>query len=200
MKYQVILADPPWRSLWGSTGQRGGHFAPETHYETMATEDICNLPVKGLADKNCALALWATGPCFPDALAVLAAWGFAWKTILHVWVKTNPLSGTIVTGPGSYTRSSCEYLLLGMRGHVRRVSSKVVIPQTRLLPRKRHSEKPAEFRESLVTLFGNVPRIELFARQAAHGWHLFGNELQPDIDWAIQSRRQPPVSLFEDAL
>lgn len=195
MKYQLILADPAWPYAWAK-GERGGHFAPEKHYETMAVEDICKLPVNQLAHKNCALALWATGPCMPDALTVMRAWGFVWKTVLHVWVKTNPRSRTVVTGPGSFTRSSCEYLVLGMRGHLRGISK--VIPQTMLLPRGRHSEKPKEFRDSLVKLFGEVPRIELFARQAAPGWHAWGSDLQPDIDWEIQTRRQPPASLFED--
>lgn len=72
-KYGIIYADPPWAYAWGK-GKEGGRFAPEKHYKTMSTEDICKLPIKQIADKNCALFLWATMPCLPDAIRVIKEW------------------------------------------------------------------------------------------------------------------------------
>lgn len=178
-RYSIIYADPPWAYLWG-TGKDGGHFAPEKHYPTMTTEEICALNVRPLRAANCALALWATGPCLPDAFRVLESWGFKYKTVLFVWVKTNPASGTVVCGPGSYTRSACEYVLLGMRGHIKRQGTSPV-SQVVSAPRGRHSAKPPIVRDHLVRLFGDLPRLELFARERVAGWDAFGNELDASI-------------------
>lgn len=179
-KYSIIYADPPWAYLWG-TGVEGGNFSPEKHYQTMATSEICELPVKELREKNCVLALWATGPCLPDALQVLNAWGFKYKTVLFTWIKQNPKSLTTVCGAGSYTRSACEYVLLGMRGHIKRIST-IAISQVIQSPRLGHSIKPPIVRDHLVSLFGDLPRIELFARNRTQGWDVFGNEVEGSID------------------
>jgi N6-adenosine-specific RNA methylase IME4 len=72
VKYQIIYADPPWKYIW-EEGKDGGHFAPEKHYETMTTEEICSLNIKQIRDKNCALFLWATMPALPDAFKVIEA-------------------------------------------------------------------------------------------------------------------------------
>lgn len=178
-RYSIIYADPPWAYLWG-TGKDGGNFAPEKHYPTMSTDEICAMNVKSLRNTNCVLALWATAPCLPDAFRVLDAWGFKYKTVLFVWVKLNPKSGTIVCGPGSYTRSACEYLLLGMRGHIKRLSTEP-ISQVLLEPRTRHSAKPDMVRRHLVSIFGDLPRLELFARTTTAGWDVFGNEVESTI-------------------
>ena len=174
-KFRTICADPPWSYLWG-TGKDGGNFAPEKHYATMTTDEICALPVRALRDKNCVLALWATGPCLPDAFRVMDAWGFKYKTMLFVWVKQNPKAGTIVCGPGSYTRSACEYVLLGMRGHVKRAST-TPISQVILAPRLGHSRKPEAVQDALERLFPDGPRLELFARRPRENWTVWGNEV-----------------------
>jgi N6-adenosine-specific RNA methylase IME4 len=180
MKYSIIYADPPWKYLWGE-GKEGGHFAPEKHYPTLSVDELCEFDVKAISNKNSVLALWATSPCLPDAIKVMNSWGFKYKTVLFVWIKQNPRSLTVVTGPGSYTRSAAEYILLGMRGHIKRISTEV-IPQVVFAPRGRHSEKPGVFRDYLISLFGDLPRVELFARYAAPGWDVFGNEVQNSID------------------
>ena len=178
-KYSIIYADPAWKYLWG-TGKDGGNFSPEKHYPTMTTEEICALPVKQIREKNCVLALWSTSPCLPDAFKVMDAWGFKYKTVLFTWIKQNPKALTIVTGPGSYTRSACEYVLLGMRGHIKRISTDA-ISQVILSPRTGHSKKPPVVREHLVSLFGDISRIELFAREKVNGWNAWGNEIESDI-------------------
>ena len=114
------------------------------------------------------------------ALEVMKAWGFNYKTILHNWVKIRK-DGKPIMGMGSYTRSGSELLILGMRGHIKRVSTKVVIPQVLMQSRREHSQKPDIVRENLIALFGDLPRIELFARQKTEGWDSWGNEVESDI-------------------
>ena len=169
-KYSIIYADPPWSYLWG----KGGKFAPERHYPTMTTDEICSLNVKSLAEKNCVLLMWATMPCLPDAIRTIKAWGFKYKTCAFVWIKTKK-DGQPLAGMGSYTKSNAEICLLAMRGHIK--SADKTVRQIVMEPRGKHSEKPAEVRERIVKLFGDLPRIELFARQKIDGWDCWGNEV-----------------------
>ena len=176
MQYSVIYADPPWSYRdKAQAGDRGVVFK----YGVMDLASIIALPVPALAADNCALFMWATFPQLPDCLEVVRKWGFTYKTAAFTWVKTNAKSGTHFIGMGSYTRSNAEVCLLGLRGRLERKSGGVrSIVQT---PRARHSEKPAEVRDRIVQLFGDVPRIELFARQRAPGWDAWGNEVETDV-------------------
>jgi site-specific DNA-methyltransferase (adenine-specific) len=170
MKFSVIYADPPWKYLWGE-GKDGGHFAPEKHYATMTTQEICALNIKALREKNCALFLWATMPVLPDAFSVMEAWGFKYKTCAFAWVKTKK-DGMPLNGMGSYTKSNIEICLLGMRGHIKAADR--TVPQILMHERLGHSVKPPEIRSRIEKLFGNVLRIELFARQKVAGWESAG--------------------------
>ena len=170
MKYQIIYADPPWKYLWGG-GKDGGHFAPEKHYQTMSVEEICALNVRAIRAPNCALFLWATMPALPEAFKVMDAWGFKYKTCAFSWVKTRA-DGEPLRGMGSYTKSNVELCLLGMRGHIKAADK--TVPQVVMYPRLGHSVKPPVVRERIVQLFGDLPRIELFARQQAAGWDAAG--------------------------
>jgi N6-adenosine-specific RNA methylase IME4 len=172
-KYQIIYADPPWAYLWGK-GKTGGNFAPEKHYQTMEIDEICALDVKRLRDKNCALFLWTTMPCLPNAFQVMDAWGFKYKTCAFTWIKTRK-DGEPLRGMGSYTKSNAELCLLGMRGHIKSVDK--TVPQILMHPRLGHSVKPPLVRDRIVQLFGDISRIELFARQTVAGWDCFGNEI-----------------------
>ena len=172
MKYQIVYADPPWGYLWGK-GKDGGNFAPEKHYQTMTTDEICSLDVKRLRDKNCALFLWATMPTLPDAIRVMSAWGFKYKTCAFTWVKIRK-DGKPLHGMGSYTRANAELCLLGMRGHIKSVDK--TVPQILMHPRMGHSVKPPVIRDRIVQLFGDLPRIELFARNKVDGWDATGLE------------------------
>lgn len=172
-KYNIIYADPPWAYLWGK-GKDGGHFAPEKHYQTMTTEEICALPIKNLREKNCALFLWATMPALPEAFKVMSAWGFKYKTCAFSWVKIKN-DGQPLRGMGSYTKSNIEVCLLGMRGHIKAIDK--TVPQIVMCPRMGHSIKPPIVRNRIVQLFGDLPRIELFARQKIGGWEALGQEI-----------------------
>jgi len=117
------------------------------------------------------LFLWATMPALPDGIKVLEAWGFKYKTCAFSWVKTKK-DGTPLAGMGSYTKSNIEVCLLGMRGHIKAVDK--TIPQVVMHERLGHSVKPPVVRERIERLFGNISRIELFARQKVEGWDAIG--------------------------
>lgn len=169
--YQVIYADPPWDyqqcRLSGSA---------KKHYPTMRIEELCELPVADIADRDCALFLWATFPQLPEALRLIKAWGFVYKTVAFVWLKQNRKALTWFYGLGFWTRSNAEICLLATKGHPKRQSAG--IHQLVISPVERHSKKPDEVREKIVELMGDVPRIELFARQQTPGWDVWGNEVE----------------------
>jgi len=176
-KYQIILADPPWAyRVWNKKGL--GRTA-ENHYPTMKLPDICALPVAEIADKDCALFLWATYPNLPHAFEVIKAWGFVYKTVAFTWVKRCKRSNDWFTGLGHWTRANAEICLLATKGSPRRISRSVrQIIDTSI---EQHSKKPGEARSRIVQLLGDIPRIELFAREAIPGWDVFGNEVESDI-------------------
>jgi site-specific DNA-methyltransferase (adenine-specific) len=140
----------------------------------MSTEDICNLNIKSLCDKNCVLLLWATMPCLQSALKVLEAWGFKYKTVAFTWIKMGK-NGLPIPGMGSYTKANAELCLLGMRGHIKAVDK--TVRQVLLHERLGHSIKPPIIRDKIIQLFGDLPRIELFSRQKVEGWDSVGNEI-----------------------
>lgn len=131
---------------------------------------------------GCALFMWATFPTIPDALRVMRAWGFEYKTAAFVWVKKNRKSCTPFWGMGAYTRANAEVCLLGITPDFKakeQIKSHAV-HQIVEEPIQAHSVKPDEVRKRIVTLMGDVPRIELFARQRATGWDAWGDELPPE--------------------
>ena len=166
-KYSIIYADPAWNydidkgNLQGST---------KNHYETMTIEEIKNLPVNEIADDNCYLFLWTTSPTLKQALEVIDAWGFTYKTVAFVWEKSN-FNGM---GLGHYTRTSTEFVLLGKKGTLKRKSAKV--KQNYKSYSKHHSEKPNEIRNRIIQLLGDLTKIELFARTKIHGWDVWGDD------------------------
>lgn len=176
-KYGVIYADPPWHYKVDSRKDKGR--TAESHYPTMATEDIIALPVADLADKNCALFLWVTFPCLLEGFKVLKAWGFEYKTVAFVWVKQNRKADTLFWGMGYWTRSNAEICLLGTKGRPKRVNAgvhQIVISHV-----EGHSKKPQEVQERITRLMGDVPKIELFARNKAEGFDVWGNEVESNI-------------------
>ncbi len=173
-KYNVILADPPWSfRAWSSKGM--GRSA-EQHYPTMRLEDIKALPVSDLAAGDCVLFLWATFPMLKEALEVIDTWGFTYKTVAFTWVKENRKSPGLFWGLGYWTRANAEVCLLATRGSPKRQSA--AVHQVILSPVEWHSKKPDEVQERIVTLMGDVSRVELFARQETPGWDVWGNEVE----------------------
>lgn len=170
-KYQIIYADPPWHYLFGKTSSR----YVDRKYNCMSKEEICSLPVTGIADDNSVLLLWITLPKLDWAFDIINAWGFTFKTNAFTWIKTNKKNSSLFWGMGYYTRSNAELCLLATRGQpLARMSHS--IHSVVLSPIEEHSKKPAIIRGKIVELFGDIPRIELFARQQADGWDAWGNE------------------------
>lgn len=151
----------------------------------MGIDEIRALPVAELAEKDCALFLWVTVPCLLEGLSVLQAWGFQYKTIAFVWIKQNKKVDSLFWGMGYWTRSNAEFCILATRGSPKRQSAGV--HQVIVSHIEEHSKKPQEARERIVQLMGDVPRIELFARQKTPGWDVWGNEVESDIE--MESRK-----------
>lgn len=181
--YNIILADPPW-----SYSDKGCNGAAAKHYSTMSLKDIKELPISKIAAKDAVLFLWVTNPLLPEALEVMSAWGFKYKTKAFEWVKSRGAKEFF--GMGRWTRGNTESCLLGVRGKIRPISGSVRQlvwdegPETMTIaaPVMRHSAKPPEVRQRIVDLMGDLPRIELFAREKTPGWAVFGNQVEDSVD------------------
>ncbi len=178
-RFQIVLADPPWR--YGDSGVRGG---VDHHYPTMSLAQIIDLPVSKLAADNAALFLWTTWPFMAEALQVIWEWGFSYKTCAFTWVKTTG-QGKDAMGLGHWTRGNTEPCLLATRGKPKRLDAGVrqvlldetFSEETLFAQRGKHSAKPPETRDRIVRLLGDVPRLEMFARERSPGWTTWGNEV-----------------------
>lgn len=171
-KYRVIYADPPWLERGGGQIKRGA----DRHYPLMSTKDIIALNIPAIAADNCHLYLWVTNNFLPDGLAVMKAWGFEYKTTI-TWAKDK-------IGLGQYFRGQTEHCLFGTKGHLPYKVVDGVRQQGRTLltaPRTIHSRKPQEMR-AMIEKVSYAPRIEIFAREVAPGWHVWGNQVGSDIN------------------
>ena len=173
-KFNILYADPPWK--YERNKVQG---AAENHYPTMSIEQLCALDVEKITDENCALFLWSTFPFLPEALRLIKAWGFTYKTTAFVWLKQNRKNRDWFFGLGFWTRGNAEICLLATKGKPQRKSAKV--SQLIISPIDKHSKKPDIVWEKIVKLMGDLPRIELFARQTTPGWEVFGNEVKSSI-------------------
>lgn len=167
-KYNIIYADPPWR-YWES-----GNKNQALHYTTMTIDEICGLPVKNIADDNCVLFVWVTYPILHEAFRVIESWGFKYSTCAFVWVKKNKNKDTPFFGNGAWTRANSELCLLATKGSVMRLDAS--ISQVVESPIEEHSKKPDVVRDLITRLVGELPRVELFCRNPADGWDVWGNE------------------------
>jgi N6-adenosine-specific RNA methylase IME4 len=171
-RYGVILADPPWRfEPWSR--ETGMDRSADNHYPTSPLAAIKALGVASIAASDCVLFLWATVPMLPQALEVLVAWGFGYKSSF-VWVKDR-------AGTGYWSRNRHEFLLVGARGDVPAPAMGTQWPSVIEAPIGRHSEKPAAVYELIESYFPTLPKIELHARgRFRAGWDVWGNEA-PDL-------------------
>ena len=174
-QYGVIYADPEWRfEPWSR--KTGLDRSAENHYPTSVTEVIAERPVEMIAAKTCVLFLWATAPMLPEALEVLIAWGFDYKTHL-VWRKQRSGRGR---GTGYWVTGEHELLLIGTRGQVPAPAT-AMAPSVIEAPVGKHSEKPELFAELIEKQFPNLPKIELNRRGPARsGWDAWGTEAADD--------------------
>jgi len=191
-KYQIIYADPPWSyKVWSNKGM--GRSA-EHHYPTMNKKDIQNLPIQNICADDCVLFLWVTAPCLLEGIELIKAWGFEYKTIGFIWVKRNKKADSWFWGMGYWTRANSELCLIATKGKPKRIDAGVhQVLDDRVM---RHSEKPNSARERIVKLMGDIPRIELFARQKTEGWDVWGNEVKSDIE--LKEKEEPKFYYGED--
>lgn len=185
-KYKIIYADPPW----SYNDKMSGHsFSLDHEYQTQGKEWIKNLNVRGIADKNCVLFIWAVSPLLPEALEVIESWGFKYKTVAFCWSKRTK-SNLPVHNLGRWTMGNVELCLLATKGKPKRVVKNV--KQLVVELRQNHSKKPDQVRERIVEVMGDLLRIELFARNRGcknlfgenelDGWDAWGNEVDSDIE------------------
>ncbi|MBL4951094.1 DNA methyltransferase [Neobacillus sp. YIM B02564] len=176
-KFNIIYADPPWQfsSKAYQDGGRDMLKLEETQYNTMTIKDIKSLPVKEIADEDCACFMWVTDSHLKEGIEVLESWGFKYKTIAFVWLKKYD-SGDTCYNFAPWTLKSHEICLLGIKGRMTKHNVKNNVKGFVEAVRGRHSEKPQEIRRRIEELFGDIPRIELFAREYNKGWYVWGNE------------------------
>ena len=189
--YGAIVADPPWQFRNKKTG--GSHTSGASQkYPTLSTAAIAALPVRDIAARNAILFLWSTSPMLPDALEVMAGWGFGYRGSI-VWLKTTR-AGAPFNGLGYHFRNRAEYLLFGIRGKVPALHCQM--PNVIAAPVGRHSAKPDEAWQLIETAIDGredlAPRLEMFARHPRPGWAPWGNQCEdaialPVLEGAIAS-------------
>jgi len=180
-KYKIIYADPPWSYYNDKTAKpdcttvKGMRRPP---YSVMGSEDIMKLPIENIADSDCILFIWTTDYHLERCIRVINSWGFNYKTIGFAWQKLNK-KGDPVCFMGAYTmKSGIEMCLLATKGdNAHKFVKKHNIRALVKSPRLHHSKKPDEIRDRIVNLVGDIPRIELFARNTTEGWDTWGNEV-----------------------
>ena len=173
-KYKIIYADPPWQ--FRTYSAKGQGRSAERHYPTMPKTEIQALPVSRICEKDCVLFLWVTAPCLIEGIELIKAWGFTYKTVAFTWIKKCKRADKIFTGMGYYTRSNAEYCLIATKGKGLKRKSRSV-SSVIMTPIEEHSMKPDETRKRIEALYGDVPKIELFARRQADSWDCWGNEV-----------------------
>lgn len=170
--FNVIHADPAW--AFDNYSEKGEGRNPNQHYATMPADEIAALPVGHLAAANCACFLWCVDPLLDKGFDVLRAWGFRFVTVAFTWAKRTSTGNAWHMGTGYYTRANPETCLLGMMGSLARRDAGV--RQLLVEPVREHSRKPDRVADDIVRLFGDLPRVELFARTQREGWSSWGNE------------------------
>jgi N6-adenosine-specific RNA methylase IME4 len=183
-RYDIVLADPPWLYYGSPTKDQ----AAGKHYPCMPLASLKAMRVQDIAAKPSVCFLWTTSSMLGDAVELLRAWGFTYRGVAYVWVKTNA-QGNPIHGQGvrpTLTKPTTEFVLAGTtcsRGRpfpLRTEAQAQVLLAPR--PANRHSAKPPEIRQRIVELLGDRPRIELFARDRETGWDVWGNEVTSDVE------------------
>jgi N6-adenosine-specific RNA methylase IME4 len=196
-EFSVIMADPPFRYQ-----RRVGTGVAENHYETMSDEELWALPVGQIAAKTALLLLWCSGPTMSRAIELCKKWGFTYKTVAFVWIKTNKRAEPQSMGLGYYTRPGTEFVLVATKG--RGASLIAERPdQVFAAPRQAHSEKPHELRAIVHSMTGrdkNLRKLELFSRAPADTtWSVWGDQVPDVLDPDESFEAFEPEEAFDEA-
>lgn len=181
--FATILADPPWR-FQNSTGKIAPEHKRLLRYGTLSLEEIKALPVARVAADTAHLYLWVPNALLAEGLAVMAAWGFTYKSNI-VWHKIRKDGGPDGRGVGFYFRNVTEIVLFGVRGKNARTLAPGRSQVNFIATRKReHSRKPDEL-YPIIEACSPGPFLELFARGARCGWKAWGNQADTGYcpDW-----------------
>jgi len=187
MKYRIIYADPPWN--YGSksaVNNSNGNESVELseHYDSMTVGELCSLPVSEVVKDEAACFMWVTDSHLKEGIEVMESWGFEYKTIGFVWLKkTKKWNNCVNVAP--WTLKSTEVCLFGTRGAMTKYKKDNSVHQFIEAIREEHSKKPNEVRERIDKLFGDVNRVELFARQESENWDVWGNEVNKDLELLV---------------
>ena len=199
-KYNVIYADPPWRFSQGINRRKdirekfGTNEELSIQYPTMSDKEIIELNVADYADDNCVLFVWTTDAHLEVAIKAINNWGFKYKTVAFTWNKKRGFMG-------KWTVKQCEICLLATKGTAHKLlksfKEKLYLEENKT----EHSKKPNEFRKRIERMFGDVPKLEMFARTRVEGWDAWGNEtdkFEEEKGKEIFNNSFPPQSLFGD--
>ena len=186
-QYRIIYADPPWQY------ENNGRGAASNHYNTTSLNGLCQMDVPSIAAKDAVLFMWITWPLLVEAMQLIKAWGFKYKTCAFNWYKKNKTNDDLFVGLGHHTRGNSEVCLLAVRGKgVPRMDK--TIRQVQIIERAAHSAKPEKFRQDIERLYGitpenshEFPRLEMFARYPVEGWDVFGNEAPESISIPLKA-------------
>jgi N6-adenosine-specific RNA methylase IME4 len=173
-QYRIIYSDPAWKGV-----------GAEKHYPTMSVEQMAQIDVPALNHpEGTTHFMWAVSSLMPEAMTLMKAWGYEYKTIAFVWVKTHgdrpDGKPWLAVAQGPYARGSAEVVLVGRSKGKMLESKDRTVRQVVIAERGRHSAKPAEVRDRIVRLFAGEPRLEMFAREDAPGWDSWGNQVPGD--------------------
>ena len=186
-KYQIIYADPPWQfssRLINGSGNKSHNIGTrrnEDKYPSLSNKEIMSLPIASISEQECVLFIWTTNAHLENYINVINAWGFKYKTVAFIWNKKEK-SGKQVKQRGFYTTSGSELCLLSTKGIAYHLIQSRKENQIVDSPRTEHSTKPDEVRKRIERMYGDLPRIELFARQKTKGWDTWGNEIESDVE------------------
>lgn len=187
-KYNIIVCDAPWSfQTYSEKGKE--KKSAENHYTCMDINDIYNLNVQSITADDCVLFMWVTNPMLKQGLKAIESWGFEYKTVGFNWVKRNKKADSWFFGLGYWTRQNSEMCLIATKGNPKRLSkgvSQVIetdnpfeLFDTETITERvmRHSQKPVIVMDKIVELMGDLPRVELFARNTLPGWDSVGYEI-----------------------
>ena len=175
-KYNIIYADPPYKVSANYQSNNRKFLNINNYYPTMTIEQIKNLDVKSITDKDCILFMWVCDSFLKDCIDIIESWGFEYRTIGFNWIKKYK-SGSFCYNFSKYTLKSHEICLIGIKGKLKNLKKKNNVKSLVIAERTIHSKKPDEVRNRIVELCGDLPKIELFARQKVQGWDSWGNEV-----------------------
>lgn len=181
-RFKIIYADPPWSFKNNKSGTLNG--VADNHYKTMSIEEIKKLPIHKIAADDCVLIMWWVGSQPQEAIDLVEAWGFKIKNMNgFVWVKLTTRFLAFF-GMGFWTRAGSESMIIATKGKPKPLNKNVRAVRHEVVGK--HSEKPAIFRNDIVDLCGDLPRIELFARKKVKGWASWGDEIKSTINLRIK--------------